>query len=917
MTPPISESPSTGTSGSASPSDEYSDIPSTPTSEATSPDLTDIFAGPFLPASVKGPERNGPPLPLAFPQLPANATPLDVAEPDRESADRWLKRNPDLVRLTGDHPFNCEARLDSLFDAGFLTPAHLHYVRNHGAVPPVDEEAALEWTIKIHGLVQEEVTLTLQELSKQFPVVTLPVTLVCAGNRRKEQNVVRKTMGFDWGAAGVSTALWTGVYLADVLEYVKPIRREAKFVIFEGADSLIKGEPYGTSQRLSWAASKEKGMLLAWAMNGLPLEPDHGFPVRLVVPGQIGGRSVKWLTRIEISKHESQHTLHFRDNKILPAPVTLAQASKEDHWWSDPRYIITELNVNSAIAKPNHNETLTIDRTFPSDGEIPSYTIRGYAYAGGGRRVTRVEVSLDEGDSWALADIEYPEDRFREESHELPIYGTLDLTERDTSFCWCFWSYKVGHDALGECDAIMVRAMDESNAVQQRDMYWHVLGMMNNWWFRIAVQKTPSEDKIELQFEHPTLAGKAKGGWMERMKVERKDILKPSFGKSDSNTKPIELEDEPDIPLTKPGVDRKITLEELKNQDKQQPWIVINGEVYDTTTFLNEHPVGGGPIVGVAGKDASEQFFEFHSPTAKAMLADLHIGTLAEPIPKESGVLDEESSTEFLNPTRMKAVKLCKIQKVNHDSVLYRFALPKEDQSLGLPVGQHVMIRLKRKDNGKVIRRAYTPVSLEGAIGFIDFLIKLYLPSDGFEGGEMTTRINQLVLGDEIELSGPFGPFIWERQGVAKWKGEEREVKEIGLICGGSGITPILQVLRSILDGDVDGMPKVWMISANKTEEDILCRSELDELLVKHYDGPARFRLHYVLSSDPGIVNNAPEVLTSSKGRINKKLLEDHMPGPSKHGLILVCGPDMMISEAVKPGLVDAGWEIENSLVVF
>ena len=75
-------------------------------------------------------------------------------------------------------------------------------MRNHGAVPHVTEDIANEWTIRIHGLLQREVTLTIQQLSQLFPIVTLPVTFVCAGNRRKEQNVVRKTLGFSWGAAG-------------------------------------------------------------------------------------------------------------------------------------------------------------------------------------------------------------------------------------------------------------------------------------------------------------------------------------------------------------------------------------------------------------------------------------------------------------------------------------------------------------------------------------------------------------------------------------------------------------------------------------------------------------------------------------------------------------------------------------------
>ncbi|KAH0581117.1 hypothetical protein H2248_012244 [Termitomyces sp. 'cryptogamus'] len=112
----------------------------------------------------------------------------------------------------------------------------------------------------------------------------MPVTLVCAGNRRKEQNVVQQSLGFSWGAAGLSTALFTGVRLADVLDHVKP-NRGAKHVIFEGSDSLPNG-PYGTrydcchsitlrwvmrsSQLLSWARDRRRGMMLAWGMNGLP-----------------------------------------------------------------------------------------------------------------------------------------------------------------------------------------------------------------------------------------------------------------------------------------------------------------------------------------------------------------------------------------------------------------------------------------------------------------------------------------------------------------------------------------------------------------------------------------------------------------------------------------------------------------------
>ncbi|THH12596.1 hypothetical protein EUX98_g9797, partial [Antrodiella citrinella] len=282
-----------------------------------------------------------------------------------------------------------------------------------------------------HGLVENEVSFSLDDLKDLFPVVTFPVTICCAGNRRREQNIFRKTLGFSWGSAGVSTALWTGVYLSDILDYVKPHRCTAKHVVFEGADDLPQG-PYGTSQLLSKARSKDNRMLIAWAMNGLPLEPDHGYPVRIVIPGQIGGRMVKWLTRIEVSPQESQHYLHFKDNKVLPMEVTPERARVEDHWWYDPRYMITELNINSIIAKPDHNEILQIPASSPDSPDEGTYNLRGFAYAGGGRRLGRIEISLDDGLSWELADIDYPEDLFREVIHDDPIYGTIDMTDRDT-----------------------------------------------------------------------------------------------------------------------------------------------------------------------------------------------------------------------------------------------------------------------------------------------------------------------------------------------------------------------------------------------------------------------------------------------------------------------------------------------------
>lgn len=119
-----------------------------------------------------------------------------------------------------------------------------------------------DWQIDIHGLVARPTVLSVQDLARLFTVRTFPVTICCAGNRRKEQNVVRKSLGFDWGSAGVSTSLWTGVYLADILDYVGADKRKGKHVIFEGADTTLPKGPYGTSQRLSWAMNRDRAMLV-------------------------------------------------------------------------------------------------------------------------------------------------------------------------------------------------------------------------------------------------------------------------------------------------------------------------------------------------------------------------------------------------------------------------------------------------------------------------------------------------------------------------------------------------------------------------------------------------------------------------------------------------------------------------------
>ena len=533
-----------------------------------------------------------------FPLPPPTTQPTEVLEIDKKTPDGWLPRDPKLIRLTGVHPFNSEAPLSDLYNEGFLTSPELFYVRNHGHVPQVKDEDIPDWEFTVEGMVETPLKLTLRDLMEQYNNVTYPVTLVCAGNRRKEQNVVRKTKGFSWGAAGVSTALFTGVVLGEVLKRAKP-KRGARYVCMEGADKLPNGF-YGTSVKLNWAMDPNKGMMLAHGMNGEMLRPDHGKPLRVVIPGQIGGRSVKWLKKLIITAEPSDNWYHIYDNRVLPTMVSPEESASNENWWKDERYAIYDLSTNSAIAYPAHDEQLSIAAA------DASYRVKGYAYGGGGRRVTRVEISIDRGKTWRLANIDYAEDRYREAGPQQLFNGALDMEWRESSFCWCFWNLDIAVSELAESQDILVRAMDESMNLQPRDMYWSVLGMMNNPWYRIAITKKHDT----LHFEHPTQPALMPGGWMERVKKAGGNLSNGYWGErfGDEAEEPV-VEDVKEIKMTKDGLKKLITIDELRQHDKEDsPWFVVNGEVYDGTAFLEGHPGGAQSIISAAALDSSDEF---------------------------------------------------------------------------------------------------------------------------------------------------------------------------------------------------------------------------------------------------------------------------------------------------------------------
>lgn len=366
---------------------------------------------------------------------------------------------------------------------------------------------------------------------------------------------------------------------------------------------------------------------------------------------------------------------------------------------------------------------------------------------------------------------------------------------------------------------------------------------------------------------------------------------------------------------------------ELRRQDKSSPWFVVKGEVYDGTGFLDEHPGGADSIFISAGEDVTDDFMAIHSPEGKLKLAGFHIGTLDVSIGPLSRIARSLSRSRersrsrsrvrtlpqvdeaFLHRAQWKTARLSKITPASHDSFVFRFELDHPNQPLGLSVGQHVFVRLRRKTTGELVQRAYTPVTKQDENGVVDLLVKVYYPNSVWpSGGKMSLGFSELIVGDTVEMKGPLGSFTWEGRGVAVWKGVRRKVKNVGLICGGSGITPILQVLRAVLGDKEDKETRLWLLDTNKTEQDIFCRDELDTLSQMYKDG--RFILHYTVSKPP-------QSWSFSKGRISDEMLAIHLPPPGDETLVLTCGPDPLIKLTIKPGLERLGWNVARSLVVF
>lgn len=279
------------------------------------------------------------------------------------------------------------------------------------------------------------------------------------------------------------------------------------------------------------------------------------------------------------------------------------------------------------------------------------------------------------------------------------------------------------------------------------------------------------------------------------------------------------------------------------------------------------------------------------------------------------------SKKKFLNKTRQQ-VTLGQREQLSHDTVRFRFLLPKSAPVLGLPVCQHFKLfcpnpkgsvagqwngREDPEDGEPEIERKYTPTTSDHELGFVDLVIKVYKGGvvDRFpDGGKMSQYMDTLKVGDKLDISGPWGHNEYKGQGQFLVSKKPRSCKKLGMMAGGTGITPMLQVIKAILR-DPSDKTEMSLIYANQTEDDILVRPELEELQAKY---PKRLKVWYT-------VDRPPKNWKYSTGFINEEMIAEHLPGPKEETLILMCGPPPMVKFACQANLEKLGYPKEMQIL--
>lgn len=344
-------------------------------------------------------------------------------------------------------PLNAEPPLGAL-PRDFITPNKNFYIRNHGDIPAIDPKS---FQLKVEGLVETPGAFSLDELQKRFPKAECIATMTCAGNRRREHNAFQQVSGVQWDAGAIGNAKWTGIKLSDLLQHCG-LKEGAAHIWFDGMDLVKAGAGmtnFGGSIPLEKAMQNDEaspGALLSWAMNDAELSAEHGRPLRGVVPGYIGARSVKWLNRIVVSDRPSPNHYVQSAYKVVTKDEDIFKAEQ------NPIY---RFPMNIAICDPAPQAKVSAGMT----------TVRGYALPTGvpDAKIREVEISTNGGRRWTKA----------------------RLLDEHTPFCWTRWEADV--PITERTSLLIARAADTTGGVTPDRANWNLHGYLYNGWHSVPV----------------------------------------------------------------------------------------------------------------------------------------------------------------------------------------------------------------------------------------------------------------------------------------------------------------------------------------------------------------------------------------------------------------------------------------------
>lgn len=377
-------------------------------------------------------------------------------------------------------PLNREPPVDELISR-FITEDG-NFDRNHGPIPHIDPTThTLSITATDPSFLTTPLQLSADDLRSRFRQHEIVAVLQCAGNRRHTMRTqLREVKGVDWLDGAAMCCVWRGPLLRDVLLAAgaappPPSHDDGDGDGLERVDSVVDGAGgglhvqfashaarcqedawYGASIPLARAMRPEDEVVVAVEMNGAPLKARHGAPVRLVVPGCAGARSVKWVDTIVVQPYESTNHYQQRDYKVLPPECCDQDAAEK--WWSRVLALM-DMPVNSVVGAPASGSRVSLSH----NGTVE---VMGYAVPGGGNGpVRRVEVSADEGATWVEAEILAPPEEVRKKGLGL-------------KWAWSLWRARVKVEK-GQGKRVWSRATDESDT-QPRYPAWNWRGLAYN-----------------------------------------------------------------------------------------------------------------------------------------------------------------------------------------------------------------------------------------------------------------------------------------------------------------------------------------------------------------------------------------------------------------------------------------------------